>query len=284
MTPGSTLPALDLVRTHQTVRVLAALLLTLFLVMPVFLLLAPWQQNVTGAGRVSAVNPMERQQMIDTPVEGRVVRWHVAEGMHVKAGDPVVELSDIDPSMLTRLEQEREAVLRRMEAARSREMFLVERITGLEGSRRNSLDANRSRIQVANDRLRAAEQALAQAEAALVADRLNLDRHKKLLEKGLTAVRNVELAQMAFDRSVAEVDRAKAAINGERNGRAVLEADQLRIETDFKSSIEDARASRATALAEIANANAELQRTNMRVSRQSFQLVKAPREGIILRL
>lgn len=284
MTPFAPLPAMRLVEANHMVRWMAALLAILFLVMPVFLLLAPWQQNVTGAGRVSAVNPMERQQTIDTPVEGRVVRWHVLEGSTVKAGDPVVDISDIDPSILVRLSQERDAVLRRIEAAKSRELSLGERITGLEGSRRNALDANASRIEVATDRIRAAEQALAQAEAALMADRLNLDRQKKLLEKGLTSTRTVELAQMSFDRSTAEVDRAKAAINAERNSRSVLQADQAKIETDFKASVEDARASRASALAEIANANGELQRLDVRVSRQSHQVVRAARDGTILRL
>lgn len=284
MTAPMSLPAMKLVRQANTVRVLAWQLVILLIVLPAFLLLAPWQQNVTGTGRVSAVNPMERQQVVDTPVEGRVVKWMVAEGTRVKEGDPIVELSDIDPGIMSRLTQERDSVARRLDAARSRELSLAERIAGLEGSRRNSLDANRARIQTAADRIRAAEQALNQAEATLIADQLNLNRQKKLLEKGLTAVRNIELAQMAYDRAVAEVDRAKAAINAERNSRSVLEADQSKIETDFKASIEDARASRASAMAEIASANAELQRTDVRVSRQSHQLVRAPREGMILRL
>lgn len=284
MTHLEPLPCVKLVSTGAMVKILALLLAAVFVVLPIFLLLAPWQQNVTGTGRVSAVNPIERQQTIDTPVDGRVVRWHVMEGTRVKEGDPVVDISDIDPSILSRLSQERDAVLRRIEAARARELSLGERIAGIEGSRRNALDANQSRIQVATDRIRAAEQGLAQAEAALMADRLNLDRQKKLLEKGLTSTRNVELAQMGFDRSAAEVDRAKAAINAERNSRSVLEADQAKIETDFKASLEDARASRASAVAEIANANAELQRMDVRVSRQSNQVVRAPRDGFILRL
>lgn len=278
------LPSMAQVRSVGSVRTLAWLLLVLFLVMPVALLMSPWQQNVTGVGKVSAVNPVERQQTIDAPVEGRVVRWHVLEGTRVKVGDAVVEVSDIDPSILMRLTQEREAVLRRIEAARSRELSLSERITGIEGSRRNALDANASRIQVAVDRIRAADQAQSAAEATLLADRLNLDRQKKLLEKGLTSVRNVELGQMSYDRALAEVDRAKAALNAEKNSKSVLDADQLRIVNDFKASVEDARASRATALTEIANAGVELQRIDVRLSRQSSQVVKAAREGTIFRL
>jgi multidrug efflux pump subunit AcrA (membrane-fusion protein) len=281
---GELLPAMRLVRSPNTIRTMARLLVTGFVVLPLCLLLTPWQQNVTGTGRVSAVNPIERQQTIDAPVEGRVVRWHVMEGSRVQEGDPIVDVSDIDASILMRLTQEREAVLRRIDAARSRELSLSERITGIEGSRRNALDANASRIQVAVDRIRAAEQSLSAAEATLLADRLNLDRQKKLLEKGLTSTRNVELAQAAYDRAVADVDRFRAALNGEKNSKAVLDAEQAKIVNDFKASIEDAKASRAAALTEIANANVELQRIDVRLARQHNQTVKAPRPGTIFRL
>ncbi len=266
------------------VRIMAFLLLLLFLVLPTALLMVPWQQNVTGSGKVTAIHPSDRQQTIDAPVDGRVLRWHVVEGTRVKAGDPVVEVADLDPSFIFRITQERENIVRRMEAARSRELSLGERIVGVEGSRRNSLDANRSRIDTAADRVEAAEKSLAAAAATVVADRLNLERQKKLLEKGLTSTRNLELAQMAFDRAQAEVERSKAAVNAEKNSRAVLSADQSKIETDFKSSIEDAKATRAAALTEVANANVELQRVDARLARQQTQIVRAPREGTIFRL
>ncbi|MBL8219462.1 MAG: HlyD family efflux transporter periplasmic adaptor subunit, partial [Bryobacterales bacterium] len=231
-----------------------------------------------------AIHPSDRQQPIDSPVDGRVLRWHVVEGTKVKQGDPVVDVTDIDPAFLSRIVMERENLLRRIEAARAREASLGERIIGLEGSRRNSLDANQSRIETASDRVQAAEKALTAAEATLVADRLNLDRQKKLIEKGLTSTRSVELAQMAYDRAVAEVERSRAAVNAERNSKSVLAADQLKITTDFKASIEDAKASRAAALTEIANANIELQRVDARLSRQESQTVRAPRDGTIFRL
>ncbi len=278
------LPSMRLVRYPGAISTLALMLFMLLVVMPVALLLAPWQQNVAGQGRVSAIHPSDRQQTIDSPVDGRVLRWHVVEGTKVKQGDAVVDVSDIDPAFLTRIVQERENILRRIEAAKARELSLGERIVGIEGSRRNSLEANQARIETAADRVQAAEKSLLAAEATLVADRLNLDRQKKLIEKGLTSTRNLELAQMAYDRAMADVERSRAAVNVEKNSKSVLQADQQKIVTDFLSSLEDAKASRASALTEIANANIELQRVDARLSRQESQTVRAPRDGTIFRL
>ena len=60
------------------------------------------------SGRVIALTPLERQQTISAPVDGRVVRWHVVEGTRVKQGDVVVDVSDNDPGMIERLRERTE--------------------------------------------------------------------------------------------------------------------------------------------------------------------------------
>lgn len=82
------------------------------------LLFVPWQQTSLGFGRVLAYSPTERQQSVDAPVEGRLVKWFVQEGSIVAKGDPIVEITDNDPEILNRLKAERAAVESRLEAAR----------------------------------------------------------------------------------------------------------------------------------------------------------------------
>ena len=89
----------------------------IFGVFLILLIVLPWQQTSTGTGRVVAYSPTERQQSIDAPVEGRLGRWFVQEGSIVKMGDPIVEISDNDPEILTRLRAEKEAILARLKAA-----------------------------------------------------------------------------------------------------------------------------------------------------------------------
>ncbi|HET6344821.1 MAG TPA: biotin/lipoyl-binding protein, partial [Myxococcota bacterium] len=71
--------------------------------MPVFgavLLALPWQQSARGDGRVIAYAPVEREQAVEAPIDGRVVSWSVQEGSPVKAGDRLVDLMDNDPNLL----------------------------------------------------------------------------------------------------------------------------------------------------------------------------------------
>ncbi len=84
----------------------------------VLILLLPWIQTSPGSGRVIAYSPDEREQQIDAPIDGRVKKWSVVEGSHVKKGDPICELTDNDPDILSRLRTERDATLKRLEAVR----------------------------------------------------------------------------------------------------------------------------------------------------------------------
>lgn len=278
------LRSMELVRTPFRLRFIAGALLGMFLFLAAGLALAPWQQNIVGVGKVVALTPVERQQTIDAPIEGRILRWHVVEGTRVRTGDTVAEITDNDPSIIERYQRERDATEERVRAAQLREQSLSERINGLEGSRRNALDAQNSRMQMARERMLAAERALDAADATFATAKLNIDRQKGLHVKGLTPTRSVELAQLDYDRAVAEVARAKNSLNASKQEVDALEADRQKIENDFKASIQDAKASRASATSEIASMRGALQPIEMRIARQSTQKITAPRDGVILRL
>ncbi len=264
------LPAMEQVRVPVSVRLVSWSLVILFLAMAGGLAVVPWQQSVSGNGRVIALTPIERQQTVSSPVDGRVVKWHVIEGSKVKAGDPIVEIADNDPDVIERLRSE-------LFSAREREQSLGDRLIGLRSSRESALEAAESRITMASERVEAAERGLDAAQATLVAARLNLDRQTQLLARGLTPTRSVEVARAENDRAVAEVARAVNALNAARADQTAIEADRMKVEADYKAQMEDANATRASA-------TASLRPIETRLARQTTQDIRAPRDGVILRL
>jgi multidrug efflux pump subunit AcrA (membrane-fusion protein) len=100
------------------VRALAGLIALLLLVTGALLWFVPWVQTAAGGGQVVALDPSDRVQSINALVEGRINRWFVQDGSVVSAGDPIVEIADLDPRFLERLGAERNAFSHRLEAAR----------------------------------------------------------------------------------------------------------------------------------------------------------------------
>jgi|APLak6261679142_1056127.scaffolds.fasta_scaffold00009_129 multidrug efflux pump subunit AcrA (membrane-fusion protein) len=272
------------VRSPRVLRVLARLMAVLGIVIGVALIFVPWQQSIDGTGRVVAFAPVERQQEIDAPIEGRVTRWYVREGSRVKKGEVLFELTDNDPDIIKRLQEEREAVVARRDAAVSRANSIQARQKSLESSKVAGIRAAQSRVSMAQERTRAAKQTVEAARAALETAKLNIERQNKLMEQGLTSQRNVELAQLEAVRTSTEVERALATLQAAMGEELALEADRTRVEHDLSAAIDDARATEASALAEEANAAAELARLEVRLARQSTMEVKAPMEGTVLRL
>jgi len=278
------LPAMSKAGGANASRMLAWSLFTIFVTGIPTLILAPWVQNVSGFGKVVGTTPFERQQTIDSPVEGRVVKWYVIEGSAVREGDLIAEVADNDPLLLDRLKEERNLIAMRVDQARSRVTAQEIGLQQLELSRRNALESARSRIRVAEDNIKAAQNSLISAEAMLTANKLNLDRVKVGLASGLFSQRQYEQQIQANASSEADVDRAKASLQASINEKLARDADYQKIETDFQNSIATANATLAASKADVANSAAEMQRIEVRVARQSTQTIRAPRNGTVLRL
>jgi membrane fusion protein, adhesin transport system len=264
-------------------RVTAVLVLTT-LAASVALGFAPWQQSLFGSGKVVALAPMERQQSIDAPVEGRIVKWHVMEGSRVRKGDPVAEMADLDPNLPVRLQSERNSALERIRAISEREQHLEERVAELEGSLKNEISAADFRIQQARDRVRAAEQTLDAAAAKLTVSTQNLERHRALFPKGLVSQRQLEVAEADKNTADAEARRAGAQLDEAQNFLRTVEVERARTVNTGRAMIRDARASRESALGELAMAQQALQPVEVRLSRQATQVVYAPADGVIFRV
>jgi multidrug efflux pump subunit AcrA (membrane-fusion protein) len=275
---------LRLVPTPSGARTLARLLAGLFVATVLALAFAPWQQSADGSGRVIAYAPLDRQQIVEAPIDGRIVTWHVREGTHVSKGDPIVDISDNDPEILTRLREEREATIARIETARERVKTNQSRVASLENSRDAALRSAGSRIEMAKQRFEAARRATEASKAASETARMQVDRIRALTEQGLRSKRDLELAELDLVKTQTDYDRALAAQESANAEVLAMEADRLKIGADMAAAIDSARASAASALGDVASGSAELARIEVRLARQRSQEVVAPRDGVILRL
>lgn len=113
-----TLASLNSVGQIISAKRLAYALVFLLFAAIVFVGIVPWQQTSWGTGAVVPYHPNERLQKINAPVKGIVSRWHVVEGASVSAGDPIVDITDLDPQYLDRLKLQMGATQQALGASR----------------------------------------------------------------------------------------------------------------------------------------------------------------------
>lgn len=107
---------MTLIKKPNWMKTFAYILLAFFAFSSLLLIVTPWQQTSQGTGEVIAIDPNDRVQNINSPVPGRISNWFVNDGVKVKKGDPIVEITDNDPNFLKRLKIERDAILKNYEA------------------------------------------------------------------------------------------------------------------------------------------------------------------------
>lgn len=92
------------------VAIVVAWLILLGICLAAAILFVPWRQTAQGGGQVIALDPDDRPQQVSSLVDGRVERFFVQDGQRVKAGDPIVQVVDVDPNFLERLAAEKAQV------------------------------------------------------------------------------------------------------------------------------------------------------------------------------
>ncbi len=88
------------------------LITVIFLLLPIIMLFAKWQQTSFGRGHIIVFDPNLRQQNITALVSGRINRWFITEGITVKKGDKLVEIIDNDPKIIENLVRKQQTIKR----------------------------------------------------------------------------------------------------------------------------------------------------------------------------
>ena len=285
--------SLKAVATSTSYAKVATLLAFIFVSIVLILVFAPWQQSITGSGKVIILSPMERPQNIEAQIPARLTRWYVRDGQVVKQGELIADLDDLDPKFLdpeqsTHLKNQKTALLARREAAQARYKALQQQLGNLKLSQNAAVPSANERALQTNDRLKLAQQAVEAAKQNNVTTNLNLQRIKDLYEKGLRSKRDLELSELDNIRAQTDLERAYASLEIARHDQKLALLDQGKVKADTEASISNIAATMASAQetiestsSEIFKLDIELENVNQRVKQRK---VYAPTAGRIVKL
>lgn len=238
----------------------------------------PWQQNVAGAGEVTALKPEDRPQEAVAAIGGRISEWYVQEGDSVRVGDPIVALTEVkqeylDPLTLDRLGEQLQAKRRSVEEKRQKAAALADQAIALDSLRILARLRADNRIQQVTASLSAAqlEDSIAAVQAARV---------QQLFTDGLRSRAELETARQRQQRASALAIEQRAALLTARAERAAVDA-------DYAEKIAKVESDRRATLAEVADGIAEIAKLSTGEAsmseRQDLLVVRAPRDGIVVR-
>jgi multidrug efflux pump subunit AcrA (membrane-fusion protein) len=232
--PQEKLYSLRSLDTPLAGKILARWLMIIFALFFIILFL-PWQQNIRGSGKVTALSPSNRPQTVETVIAGRIQIWKIKEGQFVNKGDTIALISEVkekyfDPQFLQRLQQVITAKEQSLKSKDLKAKALQRQISALE-------DGMRTKI--------------AQSKAKLEAEEVKFnnlknqyDRNKKLFEAGNIPLTKYQDIEYKYQGSQADFTNAKIEIE--------------RVQAEYLDKINKAESDWNNTLADIADTQADL--------------------------
>lgn len=250
-------------RTPLGGKILAKFLLG-FLLISMITLFLPWQQNIRGNGKVTALNPMNRPQTIEAVIAGRVQKWFVREGDLVKKGDTIVTISEVkekyfDPQLLFRMQQQITAKENSLNSKDQKANALKRQIDALQQALKLKVEQSSAKLEAEKVRFQNAEN--------------QLQRNKKIYEAGNIPLTKFQEFEYKFQGSQADYLNAKLELDR-------VEAEYLDKISKAESELNSTRAEAFETQAEIAKARNEF--TNTEIRNAQYQIL-APQDGFIVR-
>ncbi|BBM83487.1 HlyD family secretion protein [Candidatus Uabimicrobium amorphum] len=281
---GEDLPALRYIKTPRVVSILTKTLFLGFFGVVVALILTPWVQNVVGQGGVIAYAPLERRQTIAAPIVGVVTKWYVQEGELVEKGQLLVEISDNDPQLMVRLEQQKTALENQLLAAKNKLQSYRTQYIALESSRDSALTIQDAEIKAAIAKRKGTERELDAKKSDFTTTSLNYKRLLALKEKGIASQRQIEVATFKYEKARADVRKAKQDLNAAINYVRGSYSKRKKINFDAEAKMSSTQSYIASSESDIAKIQASIAKLETSISRQSTQVIKAPRKGYVFKI
>ena len=278
--------AIHLVQTSRFARRLARWLVVLMVLSILGMAILPWQQTSRGTGEVVAFIPQERQQTIESPVEGVVVAVTsgLVDGSVVKQGDVILELQPV----VADLEQQLEAQLRdlqiKLQTAVAKAEAHGQNVIGYTEARDFAVSAAEQLVEAAREKLESKQSLLSGYESELWQAEQNLQRQEKLQQLGIKAAREVEILQKERDVAQSRLDSLNeeiASLDREWAAQQDLLEENRNV---AQTKIDYARAMQQDALGNAASIRKDIKDLEIKQAPLERQTITAPRDGTIFRL
>lgn len=250
----------------------------------------PWTQQIKANGKVTALNPEQRPQTVNTIIPGKIQKWYVQEGDVVKAGDTLIQFSEIkdeyfDPELLNRTENLIKTKENSANSYMDKTKALDAQIDAMGRTKVIKLQQANNYVRQARLKVEADSNSWVAAERQLEIATEQLKRNEELHKKGIKSLTELEAfrlrAQEAKANAVVAENRFISAENQYLNALAEVES----IEFEYRDKIRKAESDKYTAMSDLFNTENDVTKLQNQYAnyavRSSYYFLLAPQDGYI---
>ncbi len=283
--------SIRLLNNYQNNRVIIRWL-TFMMVIMFSCLFLPWQQSIESYGKVTALNPSDRPQSINSIISGRIEKWMIMEGDYVKTGDTILMLSEVkekfmDPLLLSRTNKQIKDKETSLESKKKKVIAQENQLNALRSGVTLSLE--KAKNKVLNNQMKIASDSgdLISARADVAIAERQYDAQKKMYEKGLKSLTDFEQRSLKLQQSKAKLISAENKLNSTKNEYTNAMIELNSIQAEYADKISKTESELNSTKSDIYDTESNLGKMRVEYSgleiRSGMYAVRAPQDGFILK-
>ena len=231
-------------RTHIGSRMLARFMMIMIVLFACVLFL-PWQQNIRVTGQITALNPANRSQTVETVIAGRIQKWFVREGQLVKKGDTIATISEVkekyfDPQLLTRLQEQIVAKEKSLESKNKKAEALTRQIDALREAMNLKVEQGKAKLEAEKVKFQNAENQFQRNKKLFEAGNIPLTKYQEMEYKYQGSQAEYLNARLELDRTQAEyldkISKAESDLNSTRSEAFDTEAEVVKTRNEYANT------------------------------------------------
>lgn len=285
------LHSLKVLHTPKYGKILARWLIIISSILLITLFL-PWQQNITGMGKVTTLMPEHRPQTVETTIAGRIEKWKVREGQYVKKGDTILIISEVkdsffNPELLFRLDEQIKAKEFSITSKQEKAKALEKQIRALKDGLKFKIDQAQNKLEQSRLKVVSDSMDFEAEKVNFEIARLQFDRQQVLYDKGLKSLTDLEARKWKFQESSAKLVSAQNKLMASRNeySNSVIQFNS--IEAEYNEKISKAESDLSATRADIFDNSGSLAKmrndySNMEIRNRQYNII-APQDGIVVK-
>lgn len=265
----------------------------IIMALAIIILFLPWTQNIKTTGTVTTLYQEQRPQMLNSPIPGRITKWHVKNGDYVKKGDTILQLSEIkedymDPMLLSRTEDQVEAKKGVRDFYEAKIGTTDAQLEALNSARELKLQQLKVKIQQLNNKLAAEEAELKAANNELNLSADQYERQQKMYDEGLVSLTQFQQRSVSYQNALAKKTAAENKLAQTRQEIITVNIEQNATVQDYTEKLSKIQGERFTSMGQIESSTGEIAKLESQMSnykiRQGLYYVLASQDGQIVQL
>ena len=273
-------------------------ILIILLVVFLLCLFLPWTQNIRTTGQVTTLRQEQRVQKVNSIIPGQILRWYVKEGDKVKAGDTLVQLTEIkddylDPNLVLRTNEQLTAKQQSVEFYESKTTAQKNQLAALQNGLQIKLNQLNNKLKQLDMKIESENATLVSAQNDYNIASKQYQRQQELFNQGLVSLTQLEQRNQALQSFQARLVTAQNNLNNTRqevlntqleiNGVQQDNAEKInKIQSDVMSNMSQIAASQGD-VSKLKNQYSNYQnraKLYYIIAPQDGQVVQAKRSGI----